>query len=78
MFGMEKEGLEAAAAIVLLPASPYSSASGISPIPTLSSTIKKTRFIYFPLFSFTGIRRRKAPPYLFHIYKYITGCFCCH
>ena len=32
---------------VLLPASPYSAASGISPIPTLSKTIKITRLLSY-------------------------------
>ena len=42
MFGMEKPAPLDAARNVLLPASPKSAASGISPMPKLSSTIRNT------------------------------------
>ena len=45
IFGMENSGLFATVPRVLLPSSPYFAASGISPIPKLSRTIKNTRFI---------------------------------
>ena len=43
-FGSAKRGLFEQLKSVLLPASPKRAASGISPMPTLSSTIKNTRF----------------------------------
>ena len=46
MFGMWKYRLVAALFKVLVPSSPYSAASGSAPMPTLSRTMRKIRFLW--------------------------------
>ncbi len=72
MFGIEKHLLFETDKSVLLPMSPYSAASGSSPIPTLSNTIKKTLFILPPPLEFGASLIHFIPTFRADIPFFIT------